>query len=876
MKGVVPSTGADDADASAPAVAVPRRRGGWWTRFRAAHLYDYNFKATHYWLALSLTGSLSVLMALTALLNDVGAERWQIVGWLSIAAVAAAFPIQIPRSKHSISTGDLIVFLVLALHGVQAAVLAAALESFIASSRSSARVSSRIASMAAAATGMVLGGFLFEALQRVLQQQGVSIAAAHLGALAAAAMVCCAASTWALMQVVYLKRSLHLKVREWFSQVSWVGTLYLMSATLAGMLSLNAQQFGRSAVAVGVLVMGLSLALLRSHFRQQIVEHEAQEARVAAAQAAAEQNQKRFHSAFSQASIGMAIVSTQGAVLQANHALHALLGYADQALLQRAFHSLLHAGDASLLERHVDDVLARRQDRFSIELRCVGADMRETWVSLHCALFGDAATEQVPPIAVPAAAETVAAGATVERARADSGLIFQLHDITSRRRAEGELRHIAYHDSLTDLANRNCFHERLSVAVERSRSERRNGFAVMMLDLDRFKIVNDSLGHPAGDELLKEVARRLAASVRPRDLVARLGGDEFAILLEDTVQQADAVRLGERLLLALDKPFNINGTDVRAQASIGLTFSDMGHREPAEILRDADLAMYQAKADGKGRLALFNSSMHEQLGQKLQLEADLRRAIGEGQLSLAYQPLFELDPHRLNGFEALARWTHPVRGSVSPGVFIALAEETGCIEALTSWAIDEAVRQHAIWQQQSPGNCDLVIHVNVSGKDLAQPHFVPHVRDVLQRHGLPPKLLVLEITESTLMEHRELALVALEELCKLGVKVGIDDFGTGYSSLAYLSTLPFDCLKIDRSFVIGMDKSPQNLEIVRTVISLGRSLNKQVVAEGIETHAQLQQLRKLGATIGQGYLLARPLSPTQVQQLLLEPHVAPA
>ncbi len=870
MAEAAPTTGTADADASAAAAAVPCRRGGWWGRFRAAHLYDYNLKATHYWLALSLTGSVSVLMALTALATTVGVERWQIVGWLLIAAVAAAFPIQIPRSKHSISTGDLIVFLVLALHGVQAAVLAAALESFIASSRSSSRVSSRIASMAAAATGMVLGGFLFEALQRVLQQQGVPVAAAHLGALAAAAMVCCAASTWALMQVVYLKRSLRLNVREWFSHVSWVGTLYLVSATLAGMLSLNAQQFGRAAVAVGVLVMGLSLALLRSHFRQQIVEHDAQEARVAAAQAEAQQNQKRFHSAFSQASIGMAIVSNDGAVLQANQALHHLLGYADQALLQRSFRSLLHAGDASLLERHVAGVLTRTKDRFSIELRCVGADQRETWVSLHCALFGDAAGETVPTTAVSAGT-----GAD-DAAGAGSGLIFQLHDITSRRRAEGELRHIAYHDSLTDLANRNCFHERLSVAVENSRTDSRKGFAVMMLDLDRFKIVNDSLGHPAGDELLKEVARRLGASVRPHDLVARLGGDEFAILLEDTVVQDDAVRLGERLLLALDKPVNINGTDVRPQASIGLTFSDMGYREPAEILRDADLAMYQAKADGKGRLALFDASLHEQLGQKLQLEADLRRAIGEGQLALAYQPLFELEPHRLNGFEALARWTHPVRGTISPAVFIALAEETGCIEALTSWAIEEAVRQHAIWQQQAPANADLVIHVNVSGKDLAQPHFVPHVRSVLQRHGLPPKLLVLEITESTLMEHREQALVALDDLCELGVKVGIDDFGTGYSSLAYLSTLPFDCLKIDRSFVIGMDKSPQNLEIVRTVVSLGRSLNKQVVAEGIETHAQLRQLRTLGATIGQGYLLSRPLSPTQVQLLLEEPHVAPA
>jgi EAL domain-containing protein (putative c-di-GMP-specific phosphodiesterase class I) len=301
----------------------------------------------------------------------------------------------------------------------------------------------------------------------------------------------------------------------------------------------------------------------------------------------------------------------------------------------------------------------------------------------------------------------------------------------------------------------------------------------------------------------------------------------------------------------------------------------MGYREPDEVLRDADLAMYKAKADGKGRLALFDASLTEQLGHKLQLEGDLRRAIGEGQLSLAYQPLFHLEPYRLCGFEALARWVHPTRGTISPGVFITLAEETGCIEALTRWAIDEAVRQHAVWSRQAPDQSELVMHVNVSGKDLAKPEFVSHVRGVLEHHGLPAHLLVLEITESTVMEHRDAALRALGELRDLGVKLGIDDFGTGYSSLAYLSILPFDCLKIDRSFVIGMQKSPQNVEIVRTVVSLGRSLNKDVVAEGIETHEQLQRLKALGATIGQGYLLSRPLTPLQVAEMLTEPAIAP-
>ena len=836
------------SDVGHPEPAAVALRG--WPAFRQAHLHDYNAAAMRLWLTLAAAGALGGVFAAWRMAQLPASDLWQIVGWTSVAALAAAFPIPIPRSKHSISTGDLVVFLLLAMYGMPAAALAGGLEGLIGATRTSIRLTSRIASLAAGVVSMTLGGLVFESAQPWLATHGLPQAASHLLALSVAAFIYYVVSTVLLMQVVYLKRGMRLGPKEWLANTSWVGTLYLVSSVLAGVLSLNAQQFGRSATAVGVLVIGLSLALLRAHFRQQIIEHEAQEARVAAAELEAEQNQKRFHAAFTHASIGMAIVAADGNVLQVNESLCELLDCADTKLLRAPFRRLLHPSDAALLDRHVADVVARREETFSIELRCCIDNSLETWVSLHCALFDDHAT-------------------------ADAGLIFQLHDITSRRRTEGELHHIAYHDSLTDLANRACFQERLRVAVERSTTERRFSFAVMYLDLDRFKIVNDSLGHAAGDALLKEVARRLNACVRPNDLVARLGGDEFAILLEETAQPAEVISLGQRLLKSLERPVSINGTEVRPFASVGITFSDMGYRDPDEVLRDADLAMYKAKADGKGQLALFDASLHEQLGHKLQLESDLRRAIGEGQLSLAFQGLFDLDPYRLNGFEALARWTHPVRGAVSPAVFIALAEETGCIEALTQWAISEAVRQLSVWRADRPDLGELVMHVNVSGKDLSRPHLVPHVREVLERYDVPPHLLTLEITETSLMEQRELAMQALRELRQLGVKLSIDDFGTGYSSLAYLSTLPFDCLKIDRSFVIGMHKSQQNVEIVRTILSLGRSLNKQVIAEGIETHDQLLRLKELGTPIGQGYLLARPLTPAQAQEMLLDPRVVP-
>jgi diguanylate cyclase (GGDEF)-like protein/PAS domain S-box-containing protein len=811
--------------------------------FRQTYLFDYNDSAFRFWLLIAGAGTVTLLAAIWQMAGLPAIELLQVVGWLVVVGLAAAFPLDIPRSRQSFAVGDVFIFLILALHGAAAAALATAVELTIASMRSSPRMSSRIASMANGLAAMYLSGLVHQAVLTALQRAGLPSAGAHISALVLAALFYFPASSIPLMQVLALKRGHSLRLRDWFADMTGVGALYLGSATVAGLLYLNAQQFGSSVIIVAVVAVGAALAMLRIHFRHQIEADEAQEARVKAAELDAVQNRKRFHAAFSHAAIGMAIVAPDGAILQVNQALCALLGSASEALVGTLFSERLHPGDAALLERHTTGVATRHDESFSIELRCIGAELRETWISLHCGLFGDAGT-------------------------ANAGLIFQLHDITSRRRAEGDLHHIAYHDGLTDLANRNCFHERLDVAVERHRGAADAGFAVMYLDLDRFKIVNDSLGHPAGDQLLKIAADRISACVRPGDLVARLGGDEFGILFEGNVAHDDLRLIGERLVRSLEQPVSINGTEVRPAASIGLTFGDKGYREADEVMRDADLAMYKAKSDGKGRLALFDTSLTERIGYKLQLEADLRRAIVEGQLSLAYQPLYTLEPYRLCGFEALARWRHPVRGSISPGVFIALAEETGCISALTHWAIGEAVRQHAEWRQLAPEHGDSVMHVNVSGKDLAKPDFVADVCQALERHGLPAHLLVLEITESTLMEHRDTALQALAALRALGVKLGIDDFGTGYSSLAYLSTLPFDCLKIDRSFVIGMQHSAENIEIVRTVIALGRSLNKDVVAEGIETHEQLQRLRELGATMGQGYLLSRPLTAIQIGELL--------
>ena len=821
----------------------PGPRPGIWGRFAQRHLFDYNPAAIHRWLLLAASGAVVLGWSLHQLTQLGWIALAQVQLGIGLVALAACFPLHIPRTKYSIGVADVFVFALLALHGAPAAIVAAAVEGLVGTLRTSKRLTSRVSTPSAAALGMAACGAVHQASQTALLAWGWSPTLAELSAVCAGALPYFALSTLPLLAVMAAKNNQALSLRDWVQSYSWLAAIYQLSAVVASVLALNARQFGPAVIGVAAVVTATVVALVRVSLQRHEADRAAQDALIAQAQHEAARNQQRFTAAFTHAAIGMAIVQPDGGIQQVNQALCALLGTPEAALLGQRFGALLHAGDAELFRRRTEGGGSEAGGAFSMELRCRPASGREIWVSLHCGRYIDPANDA-------------------------SGLIYQLHDITSRREAEGELHHIAYHDSLTDLANRNCFNERLSMAVERSRLDETVRFAVMFLDLDRFKVVNDSLGHQAGNLLLREVAQRLAAGVRPSDLVARLGGDEFAVLLEQVDTPDDAMALAQRLLAGLSAPLVINGTEVLPGASIGITFSDLGYRSADEVLRDADLAMYAAKADGRRRIALFDQSMHERIAEKLKLEGDLRRAIGEGQLSLVFQPLFDLAPYRLSGFEALARWVHPERGPIGPDVFISLAEESGHIEALTGWVIDQAVGQLAAWRAAGLTLGPLDMHVNISGRDLGHAGLVTLVRETLLRHDLPASQLTLEITETTLMGKLSVALDALHALRKVGVKFSIDDFGTGYSSLAYLSTLPIDSLKIDRSFVMGMEKSAQNVEIVRAVVNLGRSLGKKIVAEGIETVEQLAAVKALGVHVGQGYLLSRPLRAEQVPALL--------
>jgi diguanylate cyclase (GGDEF)-like protein/PAS domain S-box-containing protein len=430
-------------------------------------------------------------------------------------------------------------------------------------------------------------------------------------------------------------------------------------------------------------------------------------------------------------------------------------------------------------------------------------------------------------------------------------------DITRRKRTEEQILHDALHDALTGLPNRNLFLDRLGQAVARRRRHDDYHFAVLFLDLDRFKVVNDSLGHLAGDRLLVELARRLLACLRSEDTVARLGGDEFAILLDEIEDVRSATRVAERIQEELRQPCSLDGHEVFSTMSIGITLDDPRDRRPEELLRDADTAMYRAKAQGRDRHEIFDDAMHAKAVAALKLEADLRRALERGELRLAYQPIVALATGRAVGFEALARWPHPERGLVAPDEFVPLAEETGLILPVGRFVLREACRAARAWQES--GAPELSISVNVSAREFGQAGLVDRIESVLAEHGLPASRLRLEITESVIMEDPEEAVVRCLALRELGVRIDIDDFGTGYSSLSYLRRFPVDALKIDRAFVGGMDARTEDHEIVRAILNLASSLGIKTVAEGIETEAQLARLRGLGCELGQGYFLAPPV-----------------
>jgi len=838
---------------STPRSDRPRRP---WQRLHAALMPDYNGRATAYWWAMVLLGALVMVQAVAPLFEQPWRTQLLVLFGCAVAAMAGLFPVRIPGSKNSFAAGEVFILLLLMMHGPYAATLAAAAEAFVGSARTSRRWTSRLVSPAAAAVSMWLAGSAFAALAARLPAAGALTDALLLLLAMGFAISYFAINTVLISSVVHLKRNEPLTWSIFVTSFGWVGTTYAASALIAGLLYLAFRTTGLGVMVGAVPIIILMLVMLHYHFRQRehdemanalrvdAAEREAALAAREAAQAARHlqelrESERRFHSAFSHAAIGMALVQLDGQVLQANPAMGTLLGCAEGALVGQDFKRFVHPEDVELLARAWKALLSRDGHDTVMELRFHRADGQLLYVALHSGQFSD-------------------------RNASAPCLILQAQDVTARRAAETQLQHIAYHDSLTSLANRIRFGACLALAIERGRVDPRHRFAVMYLDFDRFKLINDTLGHSAGDRFLTLVAQRIRQQVRPVDTVGRLGGDEFAILIEQMRDEADVLAMADRLQRALAEPYQLDGTEVTSSASIGITFSSIGYETPGDVLRDADIAMYRAKAAGRARTAVFDASLRAQLAAQVNLERDLRRAIDQGQLSLAFQPIYDLRSGRIDSFEALVRWNHPEKGPIPPSTFVPIAEDSALMAPMTAWVLSTACAQLRAFEALGMGGRRPRVHVNVSGTDMCRASFVQQVSTALLSNGLEPRQLCLELTESTLMHRIDSALAVMGQLRELGVGLSVDDFGTGYSSLAYLSTLPITSLKIDRSFVIRLQDGhvdAKDTEVIRAVLTLGQALGKTVIAEGIETPAQLDLLRGLGCEYGQGYLLARPLTP---------------
>ncbi len=457
----------------------------------------------------------------------------------------------------------------------------------------------------------------------------------------------------------------------------------------------------------------------------------------------------------------------------------------------------------------------------------------------------------------------------------DLGVRASIRDITSAKSLEQELRRTALTDPLTGLANRTLCLDRIGQALNRSRRREDYHYAVVFMDLDRFKLVNDSFGHAAGDKLLDEVGRRLVRCVRSLDLVARFGGDEFVLLLEELESPRQAVRIIKRASQDLSEPFFLEDKEVCVTASFGVVLGPTEHGSAEDLLRNANIALHRAKESGRSKVLVFNTKMLEAAVELMTLENDLRRAVARGEFFVVFQPILGLADGRLEGFEALVRWRHPERGTVSPGEFIPAAEDTGLIVDIGRQVLQESCHTVARWRREAPAGKDLVLSVNISARQFTQPDLVETVRTALSDSGLPPHLLKLEITETTIMGDPELTADKLARIKALGVQISVDDFGTGYSSMSYLQRFPLDHLKIDLSFVQAMDQAPENREIVRAIIALAHSLGLKVVAEGVEREGQRDLLASLDCEFGQGYHFSHPVSPAEAEAMLRDQATAP-
>lgn len=768
--------------------------------------------------------------------------------------------IPIPRFTSHIAVSDTFIFLALMLFGGEVAIVLAAIEAFSSSWRFCTKKISVFFNTA-------MWAFSMTVVQHVLTYSGY-YTERHLHGqsgnftdyvivLSIMAMTLFLTNT-AMASVYGALRNGESIWQMWKTTYIWTFITYIIGAVAAGVLIQFHDRIGFGIIIAVFPVIffiyqtykmylkNVEMSVAQAETARQHAEQAKQHAEILETQSIAlTESEERFRSAFDYAPIGIALVSPSGSWLKVNHALSQILGYSEQEFLVTDYQAMIHPDDLGNTMIKIHELVSGKIPACQMEHRYRNKSGETVWASWSVSTATDAKTSQ-------------------------PNLIFQIQDITDKKLAEEKLQYDATHDALTGLPNRKHFLQRLENAVEEAISNPNHKVSVLFIDLDRFKYVNDSLGHQIGDELLVGIAERLRDCVRPTDTVARLGGDEFTILVEGRYEIQEVVRIAERIKEKFSQPFDLSGHEVYSSASIGILHSSENHNTPEELMRDADTAMYQAKRAGKARHEIFDVNMHAAMKETLQLETDLRRAIENREFEIHYQPIYSLSSGKIEGFEALARWNHKTLGSIPPEKFIALAEEISVIDALGGQILEKACSQMISLKNKLSGDFFPTLSVNLSCKQFAQTNLARKIEKILDETGFPADCLKLEITESVFIEHRERAIETLNKIRDLGIEINIDDFGTGYSNLSYLLQLPISSLKIDRSFIAPLADSEHNLQIVRTIVMMARSLGLKVVAEGVETEVQLEQLKKLGCEGAQGFYFSEPMDFAEVENFLSE------
>jgi diguanylate cyclase (GGDEF)-like protein/PAS domain S-box-containing protein len=757
--------------------------------------------------------------------------EWRLFILIALTAVIASrVSVKIPRFNGTITFSDVFIFVALLTWGVGGAVLAAGAEALASSVSVSRKLTTYLFNIGLSATAIWVTANILWVLYGDPAKLSSTLSNADfilaIGVMTLSQYVV-SMTMVALMQALKLELSLW---NAWKKYYLWVSATFIVAAIPAAIIARFYGDFSSMALLTIVPIIALIYFSYDSYIRNLY---------------ALQESEQLFRSSFDYATIGMALVSPQGKWLQINESLCGLLQTKEEALINSEYKNVIHTKDLPELQEQLNELLIGTTATCQKELRLVSSRGEVSWVDLSASTARDAHNNI-------------------------RHLIFQAQNVTSRRQAEEQLIHDASHDSLTGLLNRTAFREKLESSLARVKKTPEKITAVLFLDLDGFKLVNDSLGHSMGDNLLNVTARKLLECVRGKDIVARLGGDEFTVLLENLTDIDQAVQVAERINAKLSESFYLSGQEIFIGASIGVASSLISYENAGDMLRDADAAMYQAKSLGKGCYVFFDHEMHTRATKELRLVNDLRNAVKRRELLANYQVIRNVETGQIWGFEALVRWNHPIYGILPPAEFIPLAEENAFIDQLDDWIMLEACRQLKEWQSTEPGADSCSMSVNISSKHFTQNDLVEKIARALRETKLAPGSLQIEITESAMMKNLKNTALTLAELSRMGVQIALDDFGTGYSSLSYLQEFPISTLKIDRSFVQRMGSQNDSTQIVKAVVTLARSLKMKVIAEGVETEEQLKQLEVVGCQFGQGYLFSGPIVADEAFKLVSE------